>query len=228
MRNHFALFVQVVVLDLRSGNQSRSVEHEIGRQFFFAHLGQMRCVRTIITTYDQQQVHWHIEQFAQRILSLLRCAADRVEKPKILLGEVGPVSIDNRPSNAPLHFFGFPTQHGGLICHANGLQMHVGIEPRWIGPFELLEERLFVTTVPDVIANVIGVRECQNDQVMPAAVTESARAGGLCFFVFSLPVNDRSGRFARVLAHSLPDAHHVSTRGVDNLAAAILDLLLNR
>ena len=81
--------------------------------------------------------------------------------------------------------------------------------------------------MPDVIANVIGVRKRQNDEVMSATIPERARAGGLCFFVFSLAVNDRRGRFARVFAHPLPDAHHVSARGIDNLAAAVLDLLLN-
>jgi hypothetical protein len=62
---------------------------------------------------------------------------------------------------------------------------------------------------------------------MPASIAKRARAGGLCFFVFSLSVNDRRGRFARVLAHPLPDAHYISARGIDNLAAAIFNLLLD-
>src|SRR5437016_9398112 len=110
----------------------------------------MGCVRTIITAHDQQEIHWNIEQFSQRILSLLSGAADGIEESKILLRKVGPVSIDNRASNAPLHFFCLAAQHGGLICDTNGLQMHVGIEPGRIGPLELLEKRLFVTAVPDV------------------------------------------------------------------------------
>src|SRR5437868_4041024 len=135
----------------------------------------MGCVRTIITAHDQQEIHWHIEQFSQRILSLLSGAADGIEKSKILLRKLGPVSIDNRPSNASLHFLRFAAEHGGLICDANGLQMHVRIEPRWIGPLELLKKCLFVTAVPDVIANVIGVRERYNDQVMPTSITERTR-----------------------------------------------------
>ena len=35
-------------------------------------------------------------------------------------------------------------------------------------------------------------------------------------------------RFAGIFAHSFPDAHHVAASGIDNLAAAILDLLLDR
>ena len=83
MRNHFAFLVQIVMLDLRGGNQPRSVEHKIGGQFFFAHLRQVRRVRAVVTAHDQQQIHWHVEQFAQRILPLLSGAADRVEETKI-------------------------------------------------------------------------------------------------------------------------------------------------
>src|SRR6266498_5812603 len=60
----------------------------------------MGCVRTVITAYNQQQVHWHVQQFAQRILSLLCRAADRVEKSKVLLCKLRSVSIDNGPPHA--------------------------------------------------------------------------------------------------------------------------------
>ena len=93
---------------------------------------------------------------------------------------------------------------------------------------EFLEERLLVAAVPDVIANVIGVREREDDKVMSAAVAERARAGGLGFFVLGLAVNDRRRGFARVFAHALPNAHHVAAGGVHDLAAALLDLLLDR
>ena len=63
---------------------------------------------------------------------------------------------------------------------------------------------------------------------MPAAVTKRARTGGLRLFVLRLAMNNRRRRFACVFAHPFPNAHHVAARGVDNLAAAILDLLLDR
>src|SRR5439155_26149371 len=100
----------------------------------------MSGVRTIITAYHQQYVDWHIEQFSQRILSLLCCTADRVEKSKIFLRKLGPVSIDNGPSNAPLHLFCFAAQHGGLICYTHRLQAHVRIEPGRMRAFEFVEE----------------------------------------------------------------------------------------
>src|SRR4029450_181128 len=112
------------------------------------------------------------------------------------------------------------------MCYADGLQMHVGIEPGRMRAFELVEERVLVAAVPDVIANVIGVFERQNDDIMSASITKRARAGCLGFFVFGFAVNDGSGRLARVFTHPFPNAHYVSARGIDNLAAAILDLLL--
>ena len=63
---------------------------------------------------------------------------------------------------------------------------------------------------------------------MPAPVAERARAGRLGLLVLGLAMNDRSGRFARIFAHSFPDAHHVAASGIDDLAAALLDLLLDR
>jgi hypothetical protein len=63
---------------------------------------------------------------------------------------------------------------------------------------------------------------------MPAAVAKRARASSLGLLVFGFAVNDRGSRFACVFTNPLPNAHYVTTRGIDNLAAAVLDLLLNR
>ena len=63
---------------------------------------------------------------------------------------------------------------------------------------------------------------------MSAAVTERARTGGFRLFVLRLPVNDGCSRFTCVFAYSLPNAHHVPASRINNLATAILDLLLDR
>ena len=81
--------------------------------------------------------------------------------------------------------------------------------------------------MPDVIANVIGIGQREDHEVMALAVAERARAGRLGFLVLGLAVNDRGGRFAGVFADAFPDAHDVAAGGVDDLAAAILDLLQN-
>src|SRR5512132_1035971 len=90
------------------------------------------------------------------------------------------------------------------------------------------QECLSVSTAPDVIANVIGIRQRKDDEIVSAAIAESARTGGFGLFVLRLPVNDGCSRFTCVFAYSLPNAHHVPASRINNLAAAILDLLLDR
>src|SRR5260370_32134094 len=89
------------------------------------------------------------------------------------------------------------------------------------------QERLSVSTAPDVIANVICIRKRQDDEIVSATIAESARTRGFRLFVLRLPVNDGCSRFTCVFAYSLPNAHHVPASRIDNLAAAILDLLLD-
>ena len=120
--------MQIIVFDLVARKKPRGVEHKIGRQFFFAHLGEMRCVRAVVAADDKENIHFDVEQLAQSILSLLRRAADRIEEPKILRRKLGSVSIDDGLSNPPLHLFGFTAQHCRLVCNADRLQMHVRIE----------------------------------------------------------------------------------------------------
>jgi len=216
------------MLDLAGGNQPGGIEHKISRQFFLAHLGEMRCVRAVVTAHHEQKVQGHVEQLAQCILSFLSRAADCVEEPKILRRHLRPISIDNGSLNSPLHLLGFTAQHCGLICHTDSLQVHVGIEPRRMRAFELFQERLFVATVPDVFANIIGVGKRQNNKVMALAIAKRTRAGRLGLLVLGFAVNDGGSRFACVFTNPLPDAHHVATGRIDNLATAVLDLLLDR
>src|SRR6266436_5598723 len=98
--------------------------------------------------------------------------------------------------------------------------MHVGVEARRIRPLEFFEERLFVATVPDVIANVIGICKRQDDQIMSAPIAECARTGSLRLFVLGFAVNDGSSGFAGIFAYAFPDAHHVATRRINNLTTA--------
>src|SRR6266566_7894463 len=102
-RDYFTLLMQIIVFDLVARKKARGVEHKIGRQFFFAHLGKMRCVRAIVAANNKQKVHFDVEQLAQSILPLLRRAADRIEKSKILRRKLRSVSINNGLSNPSLH-----------------------------------------------------------------------------------------------------------------------------
>src|SRR5690242_13882098 len=94
--------------------------------------------------------------------------------------------------------------------------------------FEFLQERLLIAAAADVVANVIGIGKRQDHQIMAASVAEGTRAGGLGLFVLGFAMNDGSDRFAGIFPHAFPDAHHVAASGIDDLAAAIFDLLLDR
>src|SRR5215472_19370944 len=106
--------------------------------------------------------------------------------------------------------------------------MHVRVEPGRVGTFKPVEKRLLISAVADVFTDVIGVFKRQHYPIISAPVAERARTGGLRLFVLGFTVNYGSDRFARILADPFPDAHHVTARGIDNLAAPVLDLLLNR
>src|SRR6185503_18165626 len=140
----------------------------------------------------------------------------------------GAIAIGDRFLDAALHFLGLAPEHGGLVRHSYRAQMNIRIKTGRVGAFEFLQKRRFVAAAADVIADVIGVGQREDDKVMPLAVAEGARAGRLGFFVLGLAVNDRGGGFAGVFAHSFPDAHDVAAGRVHDLAAAILDLLQNR
>ena len=136
-------------------------------------------------------------------------------------------AIEDRLADSPLHFLGFAAQHRRLVRDPDRFQVNIRIEPRRMCVLEMFEKRLFVAAVADVIADIIGILERQDDEIMSLAVTEGAGTGRLRLFVLGLAVNDRGRRFAGVFADPLPDAHHVAAGSVHDLAAAILDLLLN-
>ena len=68
--------------------------------------------------------------------------------------------------------------------------MHIGIKPRRMCSFEFFQEGLFVAATPDVIANVIRIRQGENDQVMTRSFAKRAGAGCLGLFMLGLAMND--------------------------------------
>src|SRR5207244_13404715 len=118
--------------------------------------------------------------------------------------------------------------HSSLICDANWSEMYVQLEPRQIPAAKFFEKRLLIAAVPNVITNVIGVREREHDQIVSLSVAERARARRLGLLVLGFTVNDRRDRFARVFADAFPNAHHVAANGVEHLAAAFFGLLQHR
>ena len=57
---------------------------EIGRQFGLAHFGEVRGVGGIVAADDDEQVHRFAQKFFQRVLPVLRRAANGVEKAEMV------------------------------------------------------------------------------------------------------------------------------------------------
>src|SRR5207302_2336790 len=136
-----------------------SVSNKIRRQFFLTHLGQMRSIRAVVAADDEKEVHSNIEQLAQRVLPFLGRTADRIKEPEIFRRAFRPVTVDNGLADPALDLFGFAAQHRRLVRYADGFQVDVRIESRRMRVAKTLQKLLFVPAVPDVIANVIRVRE---------------------------------------------------------------------
>src|SRR5207244_12922517 len=56
MRNHFAFFGQIVMLDLIAREKQRSAQDKRGRKFFLARLREVRSVRAGVTPHNKQQI----------------------------------------------------------------------------------------------------------------------------------------------------------------------------
>ena len=127
----------------------------------------MRRVAAVVAADDEQQVHLlDAEHLGKRVLPFLRRAANRVDLAEMLVEILAAVAVDHGLLEAALHFLGLALHHRGLVGHADGDEMLVGIEAGRIGALEFLEEFVLVAALADVIADVIGLREREDDEIM--------------------------------------------------------------
>lgn len=166
------------------------------------------------------------EHFEEGVLTFLGRSADGVEDAEAFVGEFGAVSIDDGLLDAPLQLFRFALHHGGLVGDTDVSEVEVGVETFGVCAFEFFKEGCFVAAVADVLAEIVGVCESEDDEEMALFVrAEGAGGGGLCFFVFGFSVDDGGAAFFGVVADAFPDAHDVATGGVDDDAAFFLELV---
>ncbi len=225
MADHFLLLVLVVVGNFLGRDELVGILDEVGGQHGLAHFGEVRRVAAVVAADDEQQVHLlDAEHFRERVLPFLRRAADRVGLAEMAVERLAAVPVDHGPLEAVLHFLGLAFHHRGLVGHADGDQVLVGIEPGRVSALELLEEFLLVAALADVVADVIGFRQRENDEIMGAAVVaDGLRNGRLGLLVPGLAVDDRGGALVTILPHALPDAHHVAAGRVDLVTADVLE-----
>ena len=94
-----------------------------------------------------------------------------------------------------------------------------GSKPAEYAPLKVSRNSCLLPPLQDVIADVIGLGECIDDEVMARAVGAGLGGGGLGFLVLGLAVDDAGDPFLGVLADPFPDAHHVAASRVHQAAA---------
>ena len=194
------------------------IADEEGREFLFPDFDEVRGVRTVVAADDQQKVERFVEQLKQRILSILRGAADGVEIPEVR--GASAVALRHALAEEGLDRLGLAAEHRRLVRHADALQVEEGIESGTGSAVKAGEEFAGIAAMNHEIGNGLGVLEIEHNQVVTLPVlSQRARGGGAGFLMRSLAVDDRGHALGGILADALPDAHHIATGGIDNLAA---------
>ena len=145
---------------------------------------------------------------------------------KWLVEVFAPVAVDHGLLEPVLHFLRLALHHRGLVGHADGDEVDIGIEPGGISALEFLEEFLLVAALADVVADVIGLVEGEDNKIMRAALfADGLRDGRLGFLMPRLAMDDRGRAAVAILPHPFPDAHDVAAGRVDLVAADFLQAL---
>lgn len=214
----FAVFASIVVDDFLGGDHFGGVFDEVSGKFGLAHFGEMGSVGRVVSANDEKKVHRLLKEGLKGGLAFLGGAADGVEESEVLTDVFGAVFGLKSAFEATLDFFGFAAEHGGLVGDADGGKMKIGIKAFGVSALESGEEFVSVAAVEDVVADVIDLFECEDDEVVPVG-GGGLGAGGHGFFVPGFSVNDAGDVVAGVLADSLPNAHHVAAGGIDDGAS---------
>ncbi len=142
---------------------------KVGGQNGLAHFGEVGGIAAVVAADDEEEVHlFDAEHFGKGILPFLGGAANGVGLAEMFVEVLMAVTVAHGLLETALHFLRFVFHHGGLVGHADGDEVLVGIEAGGVGALELAEEFAFVTSLADVIADVIGLGEGEDDEVMRA------------------------------------------------------------
>jgi len=220
----FLLLVLVVVGDEVGGVHLLGVLDEIGGELGLAHFGQMAGVAAVVPSDNDEEIERILKQNLQGVLPFLRGTANGVEKAKMVVELLIAVAVNDGLLDTALNLFRFIAHHGGLVGHADGFQMFVGVEAFGVGTLEFFQERDLLPAVADVVADIVGFFQRIDDQIVTVAlVIDGAGGGGHGLFVPRFSVDDGGDFFPVVLADALPDAHHVSAGRIDKDAALFLE-----
>ncbi len=77
--------------------------------------------------------------------------ANGVKNPEVLIDLILTIPLYHGFPQAILHLLCFTSEHGRLIGHPYGFEVHIWIKPLRVSPLELLEESSLISAAQDVI-----------------------------------------------------------------------------
>jgi hypothetical protein len=193
--------------------------HVVGRHALGAQRGERDGIARVVAADDDHDVQRLREELAHGVLALLRRAADRVERPKILLASRRAARALDGPTDFLTDRERFAREHRRLVRHADATQVQIGVETRRRRVRETSEQRVATDGPLDEIADDARLFHVAHHEVTPLGILEDLRCRRARLFVVILPVNERREAIARVALDALPDVEHRSARRVHEHAA---------
>jgi hypothetical protein len=181
---------------------------------------QVLGVAAVVAADDEHQVEvLLVEQLHDGILSILRRAADRVERPEMIGERLVAIPVPHRPPEELLDLERFRHQHGGLVRETDADQVPRRIEARGHRVPEPLQQRVASGSGANERTDLARLVAVQDDEILSARKGEGLRGRGVRLFVVHLAVNDGGEAVPRVPGDVLPDVEHRAARRVDGHAS---------
>ena len=209
------------MVDFIRRDKAVCIANKPSREIFRADFGQVRCIRTIVAANHDEHVEGFIQELEEGVLSILRGSADRVEVAEVC--SAAAIALCHGLTQQVLNGLCFAAQHGGLVRHADALEVLQRIEARAYCSTEGGEKFGRVAAIDHVVGHFAGLLEIQHDHKMSGSITaQSPRGCGSRLLMCGLAMNDRSDPLGGILPDAFPDAHHISAGCIYDLATMSL------
>ena len=198
----------------------------VGGHPFRADARQVARVAAVVAAHDDREIAaLGVEQLLQRVLAVLRGAADGLQRAVVVRQRRGAVAGEHGLADHLADGDRLAHQHGGLVRQADAPEIAVRVEAGRAGVPERCRELLAAGASADHVAQQPGLLRVEDHDVAPAVHGRGLGRGRLRLLVMQLAVDDRGEAVARVLAHLLPDVEHRAAGRVDQRAAPPLQPL---
>src|SRR5690349_9838487 len=203
----------------RLGIDARRVLDVVGRRLLVTDRREVRGVARVIPADHHHEVERLRDELQHRVLAILRCRADGVERPEVLRQRSVAVAFGHALSNLGRDREALARKHGGLIRHAHAHEVAIRVEPRGHLACKEPNEPLPAPRSLYVGAQLAGFSHVAHHHVFPPAVFAHLASRGLRFLVVILAMDDCGEAVFCIRFDALPHVQHRATRRVHEHAA---------